>query len=164
MGCFIYFWIHDVKPTSCHSYSSELFAVVTPVRMQHHSQHLVLPFQPGTFFCLSRSILWVVLDFRWVSDLRKILKFLFRMWLQCQGHLALLVMEASFWFPVLFVGICTHNLSLKSWDYPFIFYVYSIPKILLLQCMALLLWTLHQPGFAPSCLSHHGRCLSLLLT
>lgn len=60
--------------------------------------------------------------------------------------------------------IWIHNLPLESWDYPFIFYVYSIPKILLLQCMALLLWTLHQPGFTLSCLSHHGQCFSLLLT
>lgn len=74
-----------------------------------------------------------------------------RTWLQCQRHLTRLVMEASFCFPVLFVWVWIQNLPLKSGCYPFIFYIYSIPKILLLRCMALGFWTLYQPEFS-SCL------------
>lgn len=103
IGCFIYFWIRGVKPTSRCSSCSEISASVTPVRFQLHSQHLLLPFQLGTLICLPHSMLWAVLDLQWVSDLQTMLKFLFRTWRQCQRHLTLLVMGASFCFPVLFV-------------------------------------------------------------
>lgn len=39
MGCFIYFWTHDVKPTRRCSHYSEIFASVTPVWIQLPSQH-----------------------------------------------------------------------------------------------------------------------------
>lgn len=103
IGCFIYFWICDVKPASRCSSCSEIFASVTPVRFRLHSQHLLLPFQLGTRICPPHSIIWVVLDLQCVSDLQTMLKFLVRTWLQGQRHLTLLVMKASFCFPVVLI-------------------------------------------------------------